>query len=327
MIMDASVSEQLGDLFAPPVAVVSPAPGRVMPTPGVYFGLPADEYHAWDAVSNSLLSRFAITPRHARYPKPKTKSLELGDYVHAAILEPDAFETRYRAGGQCEAITDKGKGPRCSNDATGLFGGEPLCGVHSRGRTRDNVTIIASSIMRDTLLARDAVFAHEAARETLSGEHTEVSLAWIDEETGLTCKARVDHVNEDCNLIADLKSTRSAHRDWFGRDAFSFGYHRQAAWYREAVLKFSEFLLLDPISKLVAVELDSPVFPVGDFEVPQFVLDGGRGHLRALLRRYAKCKEANEWPLEGPGYSEGEQMLVIPGYGVAELEEYAHGSV
>lgn len=309
--------DRLGELLmpqAPSVEVVKRE--RVVPNPGIYFGLDEAIYHSWEAVSNSLLSRFAITPAHTKVEKPRSKALDSGKLLHTAVLEPDIFMT-FRTAGQCEAVT--GKGARCVNDALALYAGEPLCGVHGKNRTADVATIIPATEYRNVLLARDSIFRHPAARKALSGDHCEVSLVWNDEETGLLCKARIDHVNEAEDCIVDLKSAQSASAFRFPKDAYKFGYLRQGAFYGDAALRFPDFMLIDPTHKLVAVELDNP-FMVNVFPTPSHIIDAMRVQYRSLLRRYAECLEKDEWPAEGPGYSQGEIDMELSGYAAAEIE-------
>ncbi len=60
----------------------------------------------------------------------------------------------------------------------------------------------------------------------------ERSLFWVDEDTGLQCKARPDAMTlGESALCGDLKSARSVEPDEFIKDLFKFRYDLQAAHY------------------------------------------------------------------------------------------------
>ena len=62
---------------------------------GIYRGIPFADYLAWDAVSNSALSRFSRVPSAAHLPDD-TAALAMGRALHCAILEPARFQAEYR---------------------------------------------------------------------------------------------------------------------------------------------------------------------------------------------------------------------------------------
>jgi len=55
---------------------------------------------------------------------------------------------------------------------------------------------------------------NKAFEDLLARSETEVSRLWTDENTGLTCKARLDVVSRD-GILADLKTTSCLHRTDF----------------------------------------------------------------------------------------------------------------
>lgn len=56
-------------------------------------------------------------------------------------------------------------------------------------------------------------------------------MRWIDPETGLHCKARVDYYDEELAFALDLKSVASASHWDFGRSMYDYGYHTQHCMY------------------------------------------------------------------------------------------------
>jgi len=91
--------------------------------------------------------------------------------------------------------------------------------------------------------------------------HYEYSLVWTDEESGLPCRARPDLIcpgDRGRVLVVDFKTTRAVSLDDFQRDTVKFGYHRQAAWYCEAVRLFGhdvEAFLFISVDKTPAHEV------------------------------------------------------------------------
>ena len=69
------------------------------PKPGVYRDVPPDEYHRWEAASNSALGHLMKTPAHMKTymaaDYKETDALLLGRAIHAAVLEPERFEEEY----------------------------------------------------------------------------------------------------------------------------------------------------------------------------------------------------------------------------------------
>ena len=63
-----------------------------LPEMGLHEGVPFDIYQSWDAVSNSRLSLFNISPAHYQVGyKPSTKSMDVGSVVHSVVLEDQKF--------------------------------------------------------------------------------------------------------------------------------------------------------------------------------------------------------------------------------------------
>jgi len=58
------------------------------PPPGIYHGIDADTYHAWDAMNSSFIKSFAANPYKARYmPFKGSKYTEIGHAAHGLTLE------------------------------------------------------------------------------------------------------------------------------------------------------------------------------------------------------------------------------------------------
>jgi exodeoxyribonuclease VIII len=186
------------------------APGAT-PGIGLWPGVPAEEYHAWDAASNSRLTRLLRSPAHLRAymdeQPERTPALVLGDAIHKAILEPDLFPRLYAVAGQCAATIGSGK--RCINPGTVQRGDEWFCGVKSHdpgGANGKRTSVVLDPDDWKTCLAvRDSVWRHPAAAKLLrAAEHVEASAVWRDEDAGVLCKARADALVPEFGTVVDI---------------------------------------------------------------------------------------------------------------------------
>lgn len=262
------------------------------PGPGVYFGIPADVYHAWPYVSASKLKRMAVSAakayHHEKYPDSgDTDAKRFGRAAHTAVLEPEVFHRLYviapegnkqkkvvkEAWAEAEKLA-KAKGtlllPRTDYD---------LC-VRLRGRCE-----------------RD-----ELAGPMLTGRgKNEVSVVWEDDATGLTCKARIDRLcawkGFTCHV--DLKTTKDASPIGYPWECKRYKYHWSAAFYLHGcdVLKPGRRRFLH-----IAVEKVQP-YDLGVYEIDegdhQLSLDAGWNACREQLSRWKECVDSGIWPSHG----------------------------
>ena len=65
-------------------------------TPGIYRDITNQDYHAFEAVSNSYLGRIAKCPAAAKLPWPQTSSMMLGEAAHTLVLMgQDTYNATY----------------------------------------------------------------------------------------------------------------------------------------------------------------------------------------------------------------------------------------
>lgn len=272
------------------------------PKPGVYEGVSFAEYHAWPAAANSRLGALRKSPAHLReyiLNPGDTETLIQGRALHCAVLEPDDFPARFgRFDG--DARTKEGKAKK--DELAKKFGRSFVL----RADDYDNV-----------LRARQSVFAHPAHR-LLTGKH-ELSIVWLDEETGTLCKAR-----HDCHspalgggAIVDLKKARDASKRAFMRSIHSYGYAIQAAHYTAGAqahgLNFQHYVNF-------AVETESP-WNCQAYRMMEAAIDAGEQERRFLLRKYAEllALPMSEWPV---GYSDmAVDDITLPDWTWAQIDE------
>ena len=242
-------------------------------------------YHATPAVSNTVLSSMSRSPAHCfalhidedRKPMPKTAALSAGTLAHCAILEPSALLDRYILKPESMDMRTK-------------------AGKEWKAALPAGVDVIDADEYATALAQRDAVRAVPELAELLAAGIAEVSAFWNDDETGLSCKCRPDwvHTLSDGRVIlVDVKTTRDASPAGFTRAVWTYGYHRQAAWYaagyeRAAGVEVAGFVF-------AAVTSTHP-FIAAAHTLDDDFLRIGRDECRRLLDEFADCKLTGRWP-------------------------------
>lgn len=262
--------------------------------PGIYsrLELPASEYHAAPGASNSGLSIiYSKTPAHyiasKQFPRKETPALIEGRRLHSFILEPDVFDATFAVSEKFDMRTNVGKQGHA--DWLKANGGK---------------TPITADDLNRYQSIREAIIAHPEARNLLSAPCvTEQSVFTNDPETGILVKARQDIYND--GIIADLKSTTDANPNEFFREAFNYGYHRQAAFYLD-VMTWATGRTHDTF-RFIVFEKEPP-FAVVVLEASEKFLQRGREEYRRALNTYAECLRSGHWP----PYSLDVMPMVLP---------------
>lgn len=84
-------------------------------TPGIYFDISNEDYHAGDGVSKSQLDMVALSPALLQWQKSapvdteKLKALDMGTALHCLLLEPEEFDKRFIVAPQFNLRTNQGK--------------------------------------------------------------------------------------------------------------------------------------------------------------------------------------------------------------------------
>lgn len=179
-------------------------------------------------------------------------------------------------------------------------------------------------ILRHELDAAEAMAAatqkHPVARQLLADGRPEVSLFWVDSETGVKCRARLDWLpNPDIGprrlVVPDVKTAADGSGPAFGKAAASFGYFGQWTHYLDGVRALG--INKDPAFVFVIIEKDDPhLVNVGQFAHRDDVIQARRAvdHCRRL---YADCLAADHWP----GYGDGLNDFRLPTWWHYQMEE------
>lgn len=272
---------------------------------GVIHGMSFEDYHSVDALSASGLKLLARSPWHYRnrvHTAP-TRAMLRGSLAHCAVLEPDAMATRYvvvpdsapkRPTPAQWAAVKSNESSQAAKDWWNEFN------VSTGGRQ-----IVDAADYAITGMQLEALRADETIAGMLKRCRTEVSVFWIDRDTGVYCKARPDCVQDDD--LMDLKSAKDESPGGFGRIAAAMGYHLQdahycAGWEAATGRKVRRFLF--------ACATSAPPVLAVPYVLMDEIRDQARDERRELLERFAWCLKKNQWP----SYGQGVQLLDYPAY-------------
>lgn len=188
---------------------------------GIHDNVPAEVYHqrVMGVVSTGVIKMLATqTPAHYRSwldsgDDAATPSMLLGTALHACVLEPDVFSSRFFVK-DFDLRTKDGKARQAE-----LLSSYPLA------------TFIDAETFDTVRYMRDALAAHPTASSLMFGHENESTVLWEDSRSGLQCKSRPDVRARKFGVLADLKSTDNASPRAFARTMANFLYHVQAEHY------------------------------------------------------------------------------------------------
>jgi methylphosphotriester-DNA--protein-cysteine methyltransferase len=263
------------------------------PNPGIYAGIPFDTYRAWDAVNQSFLkTMLSHSPAHAMHERDNptsTAALALGSLVHAMLLEPDTVADNFIVIPECDRRTTEGKA---------------IYAAFLARKRPSQVEVKAGEWEKAEAMVAICT-NHPTATEWLAdAEEREVCIVWNDAATGLRCKARLDGITQRLygHGILDIKTTADASADSFSKSIYNYGYHMQAAFYRDALRS----LELTPAEfRIIAIESSAP-YQTACYELSETAIELGAVEIRKALDLYATCRESGNWP----GYES--QTLDLP---------------
>lgn len=294
-----------------------------MKTPGIYYGMPIEDYHSLtaDSISKTGLDDMARSPMHyyARHlhpdrPTPERKpSHDFGNMLHCAVLEPEQFDQRYcvlppgAPKRPTEAQWNAVKSSESSEAAKAFW-------LDWNQRTAGKATIPAAD--RDAVRQMAAsvrkltnVWGKLSGAEVLKGP-SEVSAFWVDEQTGEACRCRPDKVfmlNSKQALLCDLKGFGDVRPREFSRQCGKLSYHVQDAWYSDG---FAHASGIEVVGFVFLVVEDTWPFAAASFVLGQESRLEGFNEYRHLLDLYAQCKRTDTWP----GPSDRTTKIDLPSY-------------
>lgn len=291
--------------------------------PGLYEGVPSEVYHAGPGVSKSQLDLLHKAPallewsRNAPRDDEARSAVDIGQAVHAVLLEPDSFPDLFvvefstpagaivTADDARAALDERGIGYTSKDTKQTLIGRllemDPDAPVLDALKEQwalgaKGKIVLTASEHRKVMLMRDSVWAHPFARRLIEAPgHVESSIYWRDPETGELCRCRPDKIADlgPVRPTVDVKSTDDV--DEFWRSVEAYRYDVQDAFYTEGVHQhFGEagpFIFL-----AVGTRREAGRYPVRCFVLPEEMRAAGRATMRADLDYYHDCRRKDSWP-------------------------------
>jgi len=220
-------------------------------------------YYEVKAISNTLMGSFKRSPAHFKFEwenlqedvKSK-KAFLIGSALHTLVLEPKTFDNNY-------AIAPKSLDFRTKEGSE--WTKKHLGKTWIKYEDYKNILGMASAINSNPFF--------NSLKENAFTLDVETPIFWKDKITGLSCKAKPDIViNKE--IIVDIKTTFNASPADFCSTFFIHDYHRQAAWYMDAI-GAKEFYF-------VCVEKEPP-YNIAIFAVSENTLENGRTEYQQIL--------------------------------------------
>ena len=253
------------------------------------------DYHAIKALSNSSLSVLKESP--AKFYKrfitgemkgQETDAMLLGSAVHMLALEPERFDAEYRIeSGPFNATTGKPFGRDTKKFEAWL----------DEEKNLDDRKILIKSEFENSLAIAKAFQSHPTIAAIMASRAEKL----FESEYGLqyegSCnfrvdlKCKIDFVCPSERLIIDLKTTSDPSPYAWSWSAEDFGYHRQAAIYRDAMeAKYGE-----PFKFFFGVVRSKEPYEAAVYELDAESIQRGRVEYEALIKEYIKRKAENDW--------------------------------
>ena len=237
--------------------------------PGVYVGMPEDEYHADPSLGSSDIGNLLVSPETYYFNSPlnpdyvapeETEAQRWGRAYHRLLLEGvDAYEATYAVRPNREDYPDAldtiGELRQLCTDMEISRGGKTKAEIIKRlrdagweGQVWDEIkaefaaanegkTLIPADLDRNARFAVKLVNENKDVQAALEGGFGEVSIFVKDQITGAPLKARVDWLNPQ--WFVDAKTFSNPRKKEIDRaiaDACAFnGYNRQIVHYHDVV--------------------------------------------------------------------------------------------
>jgi hypothetical protein len=235
--------------------------------------------------------------------KPETPPMHEGKAVHMALHEPELFAKRYVIVPSMPLRSEQDKldfWDACGLDAYDIiFDLKKTSADRVREMVSEQYRKRGSEILEaDSLATLRAMVAslnlpcHRLARGIASRGLKEHELRWIDPDSGVQCKARIDSWDEQNGVESDLKRTTEVTYRAFRRTVYNYSYHYQRAFYRRGLRANGA----DPKYQCFVAGSPERPYPWAVYDVPVEILDECDAQISRDLLSLAECLAKNEWP-------------------------------
>ena len=252
------------------------------PAPGIYPGVPMEEYLAWDAWSKSDVASMMVSPeycwwyRNEREGKP-TDATAFGSLAHTCLLEPELWPPKN------VAWID---GPMNRNPWKREAAEAKERGFHiAKADVRERCEALAKRCEEDTYIG---------ALLAMSDGEREVTAVGQCPVTGLLLKGRADLRVPSLRIIGDLKTTgRGTDPLAWQKLIWEYAYWLGAPHYIETFglaegKEYENFIFF-------VVGQEAPYLP-RNYHLDPLTLEAGRDMNHLLRRKIVRCLESGKWP-------------------------------
>lgn len=282
---------------------------------GIFPDMPMSEYHQRELGIASAGALKLVRRSMAHYAhwarstvERRSSAMDFGSRYHAYVLTPDLFAQDYAVvpANAPKRPTEKqrlAKNPKFATIAA-MEWWDDFDANHPGKEVVDAAELLKMADMREALDNEDMV--GELPGLMLADGAREVSVRWVDEATGLRCRARFDWWLRPLFNAADLKTCFDASEEGFGAAMVRNEYHVSAAHYLEA-------------ARAVGEPLDGYYFLAQETEPPYVAacwpLDVVGQELGYRMWRAAMDKLAHGIKTGSfPGYATKPRPLALPAY-------------
>ena len=267
------------------------------------------DYFAHPALSQTGAKTLLRSPAQYSHerdnPAPPTDAMLAGQLLHAMVLEPASVAQRFSTGPDLSGVTTKDGKPAANPAATAE--GKALVAAWTAANPGVAVFSLADwsriAAMAEALLdapmpaelAESGVGEPYTLRDLLADPQAKRELAIFWDSDGCPCKAKIDvAVNIGGKaLVLDLKSTSADLTEAdLSRAVATFGYHRQAAHYLEAVASQG---VVDAEFWFGFVGKTAP-HEVAWIRLTEQSLSVGAAEMARAKTLYRACTAAGVWP-------------------------------
>ncbi len=165
-----------------------------------------------------------------------------------------------------------------------------------------------------------AVRSHPLASALIQVDNgkPEQSLFWVDDETGVPCRARLDWMRTPIpgrrQIAVDVKTTVSAEPGYLRKAVHNHGYHQQQAWYIDGIRAVG---LAEDVAFLFVFVEKTPPHLVTVVELDPDAVRIGRELNRRAIEVFRDCTASGIWP----SYTNDIQLVALPRWAERQHEE------
>lgn len=230
-------------------------------------------------------------------------SMRHGTAVHCALHEPEKFARRYITMPDMSLNSKAAKQEYLDATLGKLLGVERAYAGESAEVLRSSVNSQLSAagiwVLSDSeygtlcrMIDSLNMPCHSLARSLVARGKKELELRWVDEPSGISCKALVDSWDGDACVLSDLKRTIHVTSREFKSAVLNSGYGFQLSFYRRGLRAHGK----DPRYSCFVCGSPERPYPWAVHDPPEDYLDWCDDRTSANLMELAACLERHDFP-------------------------------